>query len=492
MITQGGGRWTWAARDAVVLCGVVLAVATATVVGWEALALVGALSVALLAGAWLLFRSSTQSREWVLLVMLGGLLLLPMVTRTVGVSLFGPWQAVMLGVSVLGIPAFAAEVRSSGWLRLAMLLFGVYLALGFVSSWAGRTRMAAGAYQLFSDLKPLLLLCLGYALRWDERTERWLWAVVKTAWIPMLLLVIFEWGAPGPYFKILYHAAGAPSEDPTGLLPSRAIGLFEHPSFLATVAALFALMCMSRVCNSERGRGAPWIWRVAVYALLIVCSVQRQEMVGCALAVAVIALLSRPERLVRNAFFILLLAVPLVAAFLLAFSENIQHELAYWGVGSAYTPIEIPRAQIFLGAFHVADGFFPLGSGLGTYGGAGAEKFDASLYYDLGFRNYWWFGKQDYLMDTYWPNPIAEMGFFGAAALLLSYLAMFGFAASRASATARTPARAHWLAAAGMMVYMLALSGSSPAFQDPRLYVIPAIMFGVAATLARREAHATR
>ena len=53
-------------------------------------------------------------------------------------------------------------------------------------------------------------------------------------------------------------------------------------------------------------------------------------------------------------------------------------------------------------------------------------------------------------------------------------------------------AHGYWLAAAGMMLYTLVLSISSPAFQDPRLFVIPAIMFGVASWQAKREAHALR
>ena len=485
-----GWRWSWVLRDALVLCLLALAVAAATLFGWQVLAILGALGAVLLAAAWLLYRSGEGSREWLLLVVLAGLLGLPMLARVAAVGLFGPWQLALLAISVLGIGRFATDVRESGWLKLAVWAFGVSLVLALVSSWAGRTRPVAGAYQLFSDLKPLLLVCLGYALRWDDSTERWLWRVVQWAWLPMLLFVIFEWAAPGAYFQLLYRGAGSPSADPTGLLPSRAIGLFEHPSFLASISALFALLCMGRTCSVVRGEGARWGWLVVVYGLLIVCSVQRQEMVACALGLAAIVLLSRPDKLVRNLMIVALVATPVVVAFVFVFADNIQREMAFWGLGPATTAIEIPRAQLFVGAFHVAQQHFPLGSGLGTYAGAGAEKFDASLYYELGFRNYWWFGKQDFLMDTYWPNPIAEMGFAGAGFLLLSYLALLAHAVSRARRERYGVAHGYWLAAAGMMLYTLVLSISSPAFQDPRLFVIPAIMFGVASWQAKREAHA--
>jgi hypothetical protein len=73
----------------------------------------------------------------------------------------------------------------------------------------------------------------------------------------------------------------------------------------------------------------------------------------------------------------------------------------------------------------VAQQYFPLGSGLGTYGGAGAQKFDLSLFQDLGFGRYWWFMQGKFLVDTYWPNVAAESGLFGAAFLLAFFATMW-------------------------------------------------------------------
>jgi hypothetical protein len=103
-------------RDALVLCLLALAVAAATLFGWQVLAILGALGAVLLAAAWLLYRSGDGSREWLLCIVLAGLLGLPMLARVAAVGLFGPWQLALLGISVLGIGRFAADVRQSGWL----------------------------------------------------------------------------------------------------------------------------------------------------------------------------------------------------------------------------------------------------------------------------------------------------------------------------------------------------------------------------------------
>ncbi|MBK8018943.1 MAG: hypothetical protein IPK20_21060 [Betaproteobacteria bacterium] len=146
--------------------------------------------------------------------------------------------------------------------------------------------------------------------------------------------------------------------------------------------------------------------------------------------------------------------------------------------------MEHPRAQIITGAWGIAQHYAPLGSGLGTFGGAGAAKFDQSLYEDLGFGRYWWFGKRDYLLDTYWPSALAESGFIGAALLFLAYLAMVMYATHRFRQS-MDKARTYWAIAAAGMLYMLLTSATSPAFQDPRLFLLPALMIGLAHGVSR-------
>ncbi len=339
-------------------------------------------------------------------------------------------------LSVLGVARFAAELRESGWLRLALAFFFMYLMFGIVSSTViGRTRTLAGLYQFISDLKPMLLVMLGYALRWDDRMERWLWIVVRWAWLPMLVCVAFEWVAPGAFFKVLLRWPVGPIASPFGLVPSRALGHLR-PSVLPCDHVGSCLSCSSPAAppptmpNTRNarslGRAGRHLWRAA--AVLGTAAgdggLRRGARRGGAAEPP--GPHRTPPRCDRACW-----RCRSRWAWQCCWPSLSREELATWGIGSRLS-IESPRAQIFVGAFEVAQRLWPFGSGLGTYGGAGAEKFDHSLYYELGFRYYWWFGKQDFLMDTYWPNPIAEKGIFGAVCLLLCYLALFFFAATRA------------------------------------------------------------
>jgi hypothetical protein len=146
---------------------------------------------------------------------------------------------------------------------------------------------------------------------------------------------------------------------------------------------------------------------------------------------------------------------------------------------------------LYAGALQIADTYFPLGSGLGTFGGAGAANYDLSMFYKLGFGNYWWFRKEDFLLDTYWPNSLAEAGYIGALLLLLHYLLLLVHAVRRALVSQSPHVKSAWLSAAGTVAWVLTVSPTSPGFQEMRLIFFPALMFGIAkATENKAGSHA--
>lgn len=428
--------------------------------------------------------STFNGRNWVFWLAFVLPLLLALVLKITGVSLFGAWQALLLLFALFGVQEFVNSVRQERLLQWFVAVFLMFLGFAVASTLTGRSHMYSAAYQLFSDFKPLLALILGYALCWNLRMEQTLWLVIRWFWLPAILLVFLEWLSPSLYFKVFPGGVGRLSPDPSGVFPSRALGMFEHPSFLATTSATFFVLSVSRGVMEPTAQRQSWCL-ATVYFLLVVFAVQRQELAACLIAAFLVFLLARPERFVVRMMVVTILSMIATIVFWSVFEKNITREAALWGIGTVGA-IEHPRAQIFTSAWQLANSYFPLGSGLGTFAGAGAEKFDTSLYEDLGFRRYWWFGREDFLMDTYWPNSIAESGFFGAISLLLSYLLLTLYALQR-SLKSLPSLRHYWACAAALMVYMLLLSISSPAFQDLRLFIVPALLFGIATRASQRS-----
>jgi hypothetical protein len=438
-----------------------------------------AISLIVFALTILRFRRS-DSRDWVFTIALILPLLLALVFKITNQSMFGLWLIGLMALAPFGLTTFWKEVRQEALLRWFLVIFSIFISLGILSSITGRSHFSASNYQLISDLKPLILIILGYGLRWDLRMEKILDFILHWFWLFAIIFVLFEWLAPSMYFTLFPGGPGRMSTDTTsGLFPSRALGPFEHPSFLATTAAIFAILAASRALILPTKQRYNW-FLTAIYFVLIIFSVQRQELASSILAIFLIYLLADTKQLAMR--LMLLIPICIISSFIFwsVFSQNLIQEATMWGIGTL-GPIAHPRAQLFAGAWFVAHQYFPIGAGLGTYGGAGAEKFDHSLYQYLGFANYWWYGKENYLMDTYWPNSIAETGFLGAIALLSSYLLLIIYAIKRCVKEHMT-ARLYWAAAAASTTYILTISFSSPAFQDARLFILPALLFGIASS----------
>lgn len=443
-----------------------------------------ALGIALIAAV-AAVNSSGRYRDWCLIAAFLSLFIIPLIHKSVGGYFWGLWQVLLFLVALVGLFPFLKFAVGNADFRRALVLFGVFLLLATVSSLYGRSQRAAFLYQLLSDLKPILVMALGFAALWQARTEELFWFAARWCWLPLLVLIGLEWGVPDAYFTFF---PGRPIDaDVFGIFPSRAMSAFEHPSLLATTAALLAIACLAR---SRHHATTSRVYQVSalIYFALVIFAVQRQEFLACVLASTLALALMRPQRIGQ----LLLIAALLVPGFLAVFTtlywDSIVTEAAAWGIGNS-GPIEHPRAQILATSINLARENFPLGSGLGTFGGAGAEKFDQSLYIDLGFGRYWWFGSQDYLMDMYWPNAIGETGLFGALLLALSYLA-FLIAGIRCALAAGGRARLYWSMFAAGVFYILLLSMSSPSFQDPRLTLLAAVWAGIAMRCARLDAPA--
>lgn len=77
---------------------------------------------------------------------------------------------------------------------------------------------------------------------------------------------------------------------------------------------------------------------------------------------------------------------------------------------------EAPRYLFFYYAFVTAFKFFPFGSGFATYASAMASKKYSALYYEYGFNNRYGMSvdMRNFLMDSYYPQAIGQLGLIGA------------------------------------------------------------------------------
>lgn len=396
------------------------------------------------------------------------ILLMPFALKIAGLRLFGYWQILLVLGGVMGLPVFFRFLKGERWFSVSIgFLIASLIWTACCTLISGRFVALAFLYQLVSSLKPLLLISFCF-YAWDKVVaHRSLWWLMDYFYIPTLAFILFEWAFTGAYFKV-FGAYSSISRDTIGLFPSRAVGTFEHPGFLASFAACFAMLAAARaICiPSDRRKYATL---TSIYLICLLFSVQRQETFGALLAIFAMLFLAPNIKWSGWHMFSVILGLISFPVIFILFGEDIYRESASWGVGTV-GEISHPRAQQYEAAFSLANSNFPFGTGLGTFGGAGAEKFNLSLYYELGFSKFWWFGKEDFLLDTYWPNSIAEGGWIGFG-LLLSHYVILGLAAIIKARKETTELAAVYWIFSGLTVWFLIVNAfSSPAFQDPRLY----------------------
>lgn len=365
------------------------------------------------------------------------------------------------------------EVPMMRWVLLLLILF---LLLSVLSSVAGRSHWLSSVFQFFTNLKMFLLLLMGYLLAWSPRTEDMFWRLVKWLWLPIMLMVAWQWMEPRSYF-LLFGNADPGTLDPQGFVPTKGLGPFQHASYLAMYAGILLLASgIKQFSEKTTGYTLP----IIAYGILLISSAERAELVIAITLLVMAFLLIKNSRYLALSIVILTIAIPVIGfVFWLFMGDSLSKELLVWGfVGNE--DVQHPRPVMYLFAKYLANYYFPLGSGLGTFAGAGAAKFDYSLYYDLGFARFDWFLSKNVLSDTYWPNFLAETGWFGILLMACIILILVAYSFKKVLNVTDSTVKTYWTIALSGLLFEALLGFTSPAFQDPGLSLLPLIFFGIA------------
>lgn len=383
----------------------------------------------------------------------------------------------------LTVPVILRLLRESSFFRALSVLLVIFVAFSVLSSVFGRSKPVAAVYQFFTNLKVFVVLLVGFILAWTPRTEGAFWFLIRWLWLPNLLLIGWQWASPGTFFSVYQYANhGA---DPFGILPSLGVGLFAHQSYLGAFAATATLVCVARATFRD---GAAYWLHAGMHFLVLMCAVQRAE-IATVVALALLTFLIRGSRKFFSLKVIVIaLALTMTAALgWMGARENIQKEAVTWGL-EGRGAIWHPRPVMYYYGAGLADRHFPLGSGLGTFGSAGAKLFDRSLYYEFGFARFpWFYSSRTVLMDTYWPNFVAETGWFGGSVMLLMVIMIIGYAGFRARNDASERAKLYWLISFLGLAMLFSISWTSNSFQDPSVILIPGIAFGLAYRMSESD-----
>lgn len=449
---------------------------------WAALAAVVAVA-AIVPAMCMIGRNAHDRRGWVLAVGWGAMLLTAAVSKSVQIPIGYLLEFLLLLFSASIVVSAWRHMNDDAAFRVLALLFGGYCVLSVVSTLTGRSQLLPAIWQLQYNLKWPFMFGLGLLVVWGGPVERTLQQIIKYSWIGIGACVGVEIAFPGAHGLVF----GPPTDlhgNPLLGVGLRYRGPFAHSGYLGLTSAFLA---SAALVHGLHLRNRSWFLFAGGYTLLLLLSGQRQELFAFVLTCVVLGLVvGWRHRTLVFVGSVLVLGLGLLG---LIHAEYVpmRETLVQWGVLAGRADLS-ERAVLAAHGLDVAAQYFPLGAGLGTYGGVGAQKFDQSLFVELGFGRYWWFRDGRFLVDTFWPGVMAEAGFIGAA-MLLGTLLLLWCVLFRRSVDWRNPS-VHLpcqVALVGLTL-LLANSPSSGALTDPR----SSFLFWVLIGAACRAAAATR
>jgi hypothetical protein len=432
-----------------------------------------------LAIAWGIAGLSQGAMSLLLFTVLAVTLIHPPLGAMTGLPLGYLFEAICFSLLIgAGVHAYR-QFGDSPWLRALTLLTLAYFALALVSSVLGRSQKLAGLWQLQYNLKLPAMFLIGLMLSFNARQQGLLIWFARLAWLPIAAFVLLEIVAPSTYEGLM----GQPIDHTPNPLIGwgvRRAGPFQHSGLLAMTVAMLCWFCL---VYAWQRRDALMAFNALPYLGLVLLSGQRQESLALALGMLVLAVFAL-RRHWRTALVVGGLLTALLVTLALIFELGLAKRFdEAWGAGEGLDPVS-ERTVLTRTGIAIAEQWAPLGSGLGTYGSAGAQKFDQSQFEEYGFGKLWWFRRGLFLIDVYWPSVAAEAGFLAAGLWLLALLLLLLLIARQAWRDGASQPIA-WLGT-GAMVLMLGNSPTSAALTDPRLTFWLWLLVGAAAAHAMR------
>ncbi|RYF36003.1 MAG: hypothetical protein EOO38_28325, partial [Cytophagaceae bacterium] len=359
------------------------------------------------------------------------------------------WLIALTPLILWSVPATLQNVPL---MRLILFIFVIASAILIASTVvASHAHTKAAIYQFAYNFKWPLMLLLGFRLSWQVADHARLY---KFIWI--YVLVVFAFVALDVVSPSLYQAINRNATEyhhtSNPLLAGqyyRLSGPFIHSSVLAYYSAMFiVLIAVQRAAGLNKGLSG--LLLIGCLAMSLACSGQMQETAAALAISALVFAAFRVKSIWTMAGLLGTLFLVVACAFVGVVGPERLMSLAYeWGFSQGVHAITSARPILYSDSFALANEHFPLGTGLGTFAGAGAMKLNRELYDSLGYISFWWYKKDRFLMDTYWPNFIAEGGWIVAFLLFMVPVLLAIYSMSRLISSSNPELKAVWAYASG-------------------------------------------
>ena len=302
---------------------------------------------------------------------------------------------ILIVLSIFVFPLY--KKANSPSIKGMLILFSGYILLSLVSSHRALNGFAFG--QMILNFKFPLLILFFYIIDLRNinlnKVERYFLILICLN----IFFILLEIVLPNLHHSIFKGAVTNTIVQGTSI--TRYTGFFIHPAAMGIFASICFLWGTSKLLSKQINNIS-----IALTLLSLVClffSGQRMELGACLLITSFILAIKFLNRGAIKLILVTFLFV--IITFIVLYLKQINSfNMSLIDEGHA-------RSVLYLGAFQLANEFFPFGSGLGTFGSSMSLNNENAMYQYLGIASYWWFEGASFLTDTHWAMIIGESGY---------------------------------------------------------------------------------
>lgn len=189
-----------------------------------------------------------------------------------------------------------------------------------------------------------------------------------------------------------------------GIMPNQVF--FGHPTKLSAV--LFFILSLYNICNKGKTDKYYYLIYVMIFSTLRTKSL-------CALFCAIVLLFYVKKQNKKIDIKKLILIGMIIC--LLGFNT-----FKYYFFSEGFA-----RSEMMFASFKIADDYFPLGTGFGTFGSWPSGLSYSKVYYLYGLDHVWGMSPDNFsaIADSFWPTILGQFGYLGTIIYLLILIVIF-------------------------------------------------------------------
>lgn len=290
----------------------------------------------------------------------------------------------------------AKRIKIYNFEKKSFILFIIFIGIGIVSNIYYKTQRLLPIVIdtiTFSKFMVFYFFFRNYTIGEDlEKTFKDL--IFRTKFVTVFLFILTTLNI---FYEDLY-----PTFDYRYFMNSIQL-FFPHPMYLSEATILLMIVCLYDMKNGKKNN---WMYIAALS--IITFFTFRTKSIACVAAILLLYFLTCIFK-VKNKYVLFV--------FVLIITLNISNEQLNFYYNNVNTTA---RYMIVNDSIEIANDYFPLGSGFGTFGTNATNIFGSIFYNKYGYVE----GSYKYqaMSDSFWPGVIAQTGWIGMSFYLLAMI----------------------------------------------------------------------